>query len=91
VVAGAGVLSLCAVTFPQPRLPHAELAVVSAAKLRDYVLNPAHPQGGPKARVFAAVLGLTRADWQYLRRQLLAGVAVSSRGTARVHAVGPVV
>jgi hypothetical protein len=24
--------------------------------------------------VFAAVLGLTRADWQYLRRQLLAGV-----------------
>lgn len=39
-----------------------------------YVLNPLHPQGGPKARVFAAVLGITTSDWQYLRRQLLAGV-----------------
>jgi hypothetical protein len=28
----------------------------------------------PKARVFAAVLGITRTDWQYLRRQLLTGV-----------------
>ena len=70
-------LLLCVVTSPQQRLPHAELAVVPAAKLRDYVLNPAHPQGGPKARVFAAVLGLTRADWQYLRDQLLAGVRVA--------------
>lgn len=49
-----------------------------AAKLRDYVLNPAHPQGGPKARVFAAVLGITRADWQYLRAQLLTQVRVTS-------------
>ena len=58
--------------------------MVPAAKLRDYVLNPAHPQGGPKARVFAAVLGLTRADWQYLRQQLLAGVLAAPatpRGT----------
>lgn len=45
-----------------------------AAKLRDYLLNPVHPQGGPKARVFAAVLGVTRADWQYLRQQLVTGV-----------------
>jgi len=35
--------------------------------------HPAHPQGGPKARVFAAVLGITRTDWHYLRRQLAAG------------------
>ena len=47
---------------------------MSEAKLREYVLHPAHPQGGPKARVFAAVLGITRTDWQYLRRQLLTGV-----------------
>lgn len=70
-------LLLCAVTSAEQRLPHAELAVIPAAKLRDYVLNPAHPQGGPKARVFAAVLGLTRADWRYLRDQLLAGVQVA--------------
>jgi len=60
------------------------LAQVSEAKLRDYMLNPAHPQGGPKARVFAAVLGITRNDWQYLRRQLLTGVRTAPaqlRGT----------
>jgi len=32
--------------------------------------QPAHPQGGPKARVFTAVLGITRTDWQYLRPHL---------------------
>jgi hypothetical protein len=41
------------VTSPQPPLPHAELAVVPAAKLRDYVLNPAQVRGpcGRAARV----------------------------------------
>ncbi len=29
--------------------------------------QPAHPQGGPKPRVFTAVLGITRTDWHYLR------------------------
>lgn len=48
--------------------------MIPAAKLRDYVLNAAHPQGGPKARVFAAVLGFTQADWRYLRDQLLVAV-----------------
>jgi len=62
------------VTKPWPTLPNADPAQVSEAKLRDYVLHPAHPQGGPKARVFAAVLGITRTDWQYLRRALLTGV-----------------
>ena len=68
------VLLLSAVTSPLPRLPHAELAQVPPAKPRDYVLNPTHPQGGPKSRVFAAALGITRADWQHLRQQLLTGV-----------------
>jgi len=62
------------VTTPWPTLPNADPAQVSEAKLRDYVLNPAHPQGGPKARVLAAALGITRPDWHYLRRQLLTGV-----------------
>jgi len=61
------------VVAPQEQLPNAEFAVVPAAKVRDYLLNPSHPQGGPKARVFAAVLGLTRDDWRYLRDQLRAG------------------
>jgi len=58
------------VTTPWPTLPNADLAQVSEAKLRDHVPNPAHPQGGPKARVLAAALGITRTDWHYLRRQL---------------------
>jgi hypothetical protein len=36
-------------------LPHAELAVVDIAKLRDYCLNADHLRGRHKARVFAAV------------------------------------
>jgi hypothetical protein len=66
------------VTSPPSRLPHADLAQVPAAKLRDYVLSPAHPQGGSKARVFAAVLGITHDDWRYLREQLLTGVRWAS-------------
>lgn len=59
---------------PFPPLPNAEQAVIAPEKLRDYVLNAAHPTGGPKARVFAAVLGFTGDDWPELRDQLLAGV-----------------
>jgi hypothetical protein len=62
------------VTSAPSTLPRAKLAQVPAAKLRDYVLNATHPQGGPKARVFAAALGITGLDWQYLREQLLTGV-----------------
>lgn len=64
------------------RLPHADLSHVPVAKLRDYVLNADHPQGGPKARVFAAVLGMARDDWPELRRQLLTGV-MSAPATLR--------
>jgi len=45
--------------------------VVDIAKLRDYCLDPAHPRGRFKARVFASALGLTQADAEFLRRQLL--------------------
>lgn len=41
------------------------------AKLRDYCLNPLHPRGRHKARVFASVLGLTAADVEFLRDRLL--------------------
>lgn len=76
---------MCVVTSSR-QLPNAESAVIPAAKLRDYVLNPAHPQGGPKARVFAAALGLTRDDWHALRDQILAAVQTApatSRGATQ--------
>jgi hypothetical protein len=53
------------------RLPDAERAVVPVAKLRDYSLNPAHPEGKHKARVFRSALGLTTADAELLRRMIL--------------------
>ncbi len=52
-------------------LPNGELATVSLPKLRDYCLNPDHPHGKHKARVFASVLGFTAEDAAELRRILL--------------------
>jgi hypothetical protein len=54
------------------KLPNAERAVVEIAKLRDYSLDVVHKEGKHKARVFAAALGLTRNDADWLREQLLA-------------------
>ena len=48
------------------RLPNAEIAVIPVEKLRDYSLNPAHPIGKHKARVFESVLGLTAKDFLIL-------------------------
>ncbi|MBM3746010.1 MAG: hypothetical protein FJW34_09440 [Acidobacteria bacterium] len=53
------------------RLPGGEHAIVDIRKLQDYCLNPLHPRGRHKARVFSSVLGLTQADAADLRRQLL--------------------
>ena len=53
------------------KLPGAEQAFVDVAKLRDYALDPVHPEGKHKARVFASALGLTRNDVAWLRGQLL--------------------
>ena len=53
------------------KLPNATRAVVDIAKLRDYSLNPRHPEGKHKARVFAGALGLSMADSSWLREQVL--------------------
>jgi hypothetical protein len=58
-------------------LPRADAAEISDEKLRDYVLNPEHPLGRHKARVFAATLGIGRDDWAYLRDQIHARLAES--------------
>ena len=54
------------------KLPNVEHAFVDIAKLRDHSLDPVHPEGKHKARVFASALGLTRNDAEWLRKQLLA-------------------
>ena len=44
------------------KLPNAENAVVDIAKLRDYCLDPNHPEGKHKARIFMEKLGITKKD-----------------------------
>ena len=53
------------------KLPGGEHAIVDIVKLRDYCLNSLHPRGRHKARVFASILGLTSADVEFLRVELL--------------------
>jgi hypothetical protein len=56
------------------KLPYAHQAVIDIAKLRDYSLNPSHPEGKHKARVFASVMGFTTADAERLRDMALNAV-----------------
>jgi len=56
--------------------PDAENSIVTKDKLCDYLLNPLHPVGGPKAAWFTS-LGYTQENWTELRDDLLA-VAMSS-------------
>lgn len=55
-------------------LPHADSAIVPIEKLRDYVLDPEHPVGKHKARVFAAALGIRRNDAPRLKSLILKGI-----------------
>jgi hypothetical protein len=50
--------------------PNADHAVISAEKIRDYLLNTSHPIGGSKAVWFAS-LGCTLGNWQDLTDDLL--------------------
>jgi hypothetical protein len=59
------------------KLPGGDRAVVELAKLADYCLDETHPRGRHKARVFAARLGLGRADAALLRAELLRAAASS--------------
>jgi hypothetical protein len=43
-------------------LPQHEKAIIPVEKLRDYALDPSHPLGKNKARVFKAALGMERDD-----------------------------
>ena len=52
------------------KLPNGERAVVDIEKLRGYCLNPRHPRGRHKARVFASV-GIRETDAEELRTALL--------------------
>ena len=64
------------------RLPNAEHAAIDIEKLKDYCLNPEHPKGKHKARVFYEKLGLTRNDAELLRELVLeSNTHIRCRGT----------
>lgn len=58
--------------------------MVELAKLTDYCLDETHPRGRHKARVFAARLGLGRANAAVLRAELLRAAASSPDGVEGV-------
>ncbi|MGD0088325.1 MAG: DUF6883 domain-containing protein [Planctomycetota bacterium] len=55
-------------------IPYAERVEANIRKLRDYCLDPRHPEGKHKARLFAAALGMTATDAEALRGILLQAV-----------------
>ena len=52
-------------------LPNGDKAVVELEKLTEYCLNPEHPRGRHKARVFAASLGINVEQAETLREALI--------------------
>lgn len=67
------------------KLPNGERAIVDSRKLREYCLNPDHPRGRNKARVFASA-GIRQADAEELRTALL---AAATHAEAQPGAVNP--
>jgi hypothetical protein len=53
------------------RLPNCERAILDIRKIEDYCLNPEHPRGRHKARLFRELLGITQGDGAWLRHVLL--------------------
>jgi hypothetical protein len=49
------------------KLPNGEQAEISTQKLIGYCLNPEHPSGKHKARVFGSILGITLENPDVLR------------------------
>jgi hypothetical protein len=56
------------------RLPNSARAILDIRKIEDYCLNPQHPRGRHKARLFRELLGVVRADAPWLRDALLDAV-----------------
>ena len=53
------------------KLASGDAAMVDIDKLRGYCLDPEHPRGRHKARVFRSVLGLTESSAEEIRLFLL--------------------
>ena len=70
------------------KLPNSKRAVVEIAKVRDYCLNVAHPEGRHKARVFRAVLGIGPAESHMLQDRLPAAALDQEAAAGEVDQFG---
>jgi hypothetical protein len=70
------------------RLPNAERAIVDIEKLRDYSLNPNHPKGKHKARVFLSALGFKADDAERLREMIMEATLTSEARTQQPTSYG---
>jgi hypothetical protein len=70
------------------RLPNSERAIIDIRKIEDYCLDPQHPRGRHKARLFRELLGVTRHDAAWLRDVLLAGAQHAEAGEIAVDVFG---
>ena len=59
------------------KMPGGDAAIVDREKLTGYCLNPEHPRGKHKARVFATALGFTAENADLLRAALLTAAATA--------------
>lgn len=64
-------------------LPRAGEAVGVRRKLSTYCLDPDHEHGGPKARGFEAILGITIRDLGYLEGAIETGVLIAAISAVR--------
>lgn len=68
------------------KMPDGDAAIVDRQKLTGYCLNPEHPRGKHKARVFAT-LGFTAENADTLRAALLMAAAATRSRRHRTNSV----
>jgi hypothetical protein len=65
-----------------------DLLEIDIRKLRDCYLNPNHPDGRDKARVFRSALGISQGEAEWLRNEILRLARDAEAVLARVDAYG---
>ena len=71
------------------RLPNGGQAVLDIRKIEDYCLNPGHPLGRHKARVFREALGIGRDDSAALGEEFLEAARTGAASPAGTDEWGP--
>jgi len=66
----------------------ANRAIIDPRKITEYALNPLHPVGGNKARVFESALGITKANADDLIAQLREGIKAATPVPGKIDQFG---